>query len=175
MASLQVCCLPGLFFAVYSFATTSPQPTLAPLDEISYNSALHAMTKESDPKWVHRAEDMFDEMKQTVTISQITYHVLMNIYGKCAGEEGARKAEELLRSMEKDGFSASDISYNICIDAYARRGNYQKAEGLLEEMISLSQRGRTECRPSIHSFASVVSCCSCLRGKSTALSNVCHS
>ncbi|KAL9188124.1 hypothetical protein ACHAXT_006502 [Thalassiosira profunda] len=125
-------------------------------DEISYNSALHAMTKESDPKWVHRAEDMFDEMKQTVTISQITYHVLMNIYGKCAGEEGARKAEELLRSMEKDGFSASDISYNICIDAYARRGNYQKAEGLLEEMISLSQRGRTECRPSIHSFASVI-------------------
>lgn len=133
-----------------------PDYGVAP-DECSYNSVLHAMTKESDPKWVKRAEEMFEEMKEKVSVSQITYHVMMNIYGKSKDKDGARKAEELLRRMvqEKDIFP-SDISYNICIDAYARRGDHGNAVRLLEEMISLSDKGNEECRPTIHSFASVV-------------------
>jgi pentatricopeptide repeat protein len=127
------------------------------VDEVSYNSVLHAMTKESDPKWLVVAEDMLHEMKEkNIPIGQITYHVLMNIYGKISDKNGARKAEMLLRGMEEEGLVATDISYNICIDAYARRGDCQKAESLLEEMISLSNCGRLDCRPSIHSFASVV-------------------
>lgn len=126
-------------------------------DEISYNSVLHAMTKESDPKWLLVAEDMLKEMKENnIPIGQITYHVLMNIYGKSSDKTGASKAELLLRGMEEEGLAANDISYNICIDAYARRGDYRKADTLLEEMISLSNHGRVDCRPSIHSFASVV-------------------
>lgn len=129
------------------------------LDEISYNSVLHAMTKDSDPKWLVVAEDMLQEMKENrIPISRITYHVLMNIYGKSGDKNGAKKAEELLRGMEEESLSACDISYNICIDAYARRGDNMKAESLLEEMISLSNAGRVECQPSIHSFGSVVSC-----------------
>ena len=127
------------------------------VDEVSYNSVLHAMTKESDPKWLVVAEDMLHEMKEkNIPIGQITYHVLMNIYGKISDKNGARKAELLLRGMEEAGLVATDISYNICIDAYARRGDCEKAESLLEEMISVSNRGILDCRPSIHSFASVV-------------------
>ena len=53
----------------------------------------------------------------------------------------------------------NSTSYNICIDAYARRGDHQKAESILEEMILLSNQGEVGCQPSIHSFASVVSLC----------------
>jgi len=127
------------------------------LDEISYNSVLHAMTKESDPKWLAVAEDILQEMKEkNIPISQITYHVMMNIYAKSSDDDGANRAELLLRGMEEEGLAASDISYNICIDAFARRGDYRKAESLLEEMMSLSNHGKVECQPSIHSFASVV-------------------
>lgn len=115
------------------------------------------MTKERDPSWVRHAEEMFQEMKEKVSISQISYHVMMNIYCKSSDREGARKAEELLWSMAKERFSPSDISYNICIDAYARRGDPKRAEMLLEEMISLYDSGKKECRPTIHGFASVVS------------------
>ena len=108
-------------------------------DSISYNSVLNALTKEGDPKWVSLAEDIFQEMKdKQVPISQITYHVLMNIYGKSKNPDGARKVEELLRTMKSSGeFSPDDITYNICIDAYARRGDHKRAESLLEEMIML--------------------------------------
>jgi len=99
------------------------------------------------------AEDMFQEMRGKVSISEITYHVMMNIYGKSNDSDGARKAEQLLRSMEKEKLNPNNISYNICIDACARRGDHRKAESLLEEMISLSD---PQCQPSIHSFASVV-------------------
>mmetsp|Transcript_2926 Transcript_2926/g.5421 ORF Transcript_2926/g.5421 Transcript_2926/m.5421 type:complete len:391 (-) Transcript_2926:161-1333(-) len=59
--------------------------------------------------------------------------------------------------MEKnETLHPSHITYNICIDACARRGNHRKAERLLEEMISLSDGGNAQCRPTIHSFASVV-------------------
>lgn len=127
-------------------------------DEVSYNSVLHAITKERDPKWLGCAEDLLQEMKDNnIPVGQVTYHVLMNIYGKNNDRNGAKKAEELLRSMDEANLHTNDISYNICIDAYARRGDHEKAESLLEEMIVLSERGREECKPTIHSFASVVS------------------
>jgi pentatricopeptide repeat protein len=91
-----------------------------------------------------------------VFIGQVTYHGMMNIHAKNSSKDGAKKAETFLRGMESEGFSPGEMSYNICIDAYARRGDHRKAQSLLEEMISLSDNGNVECRPSIHSFASVV-------------------
>lgn len=115
---------------------------------------MHAMTKESDPKWVARAEALLQELKDKgVSRGEVTYHTMMNIYGKSSDNDGARKAEDLLRNAE---FQPNSTSYNICIDAYARRGDHKKAQSLLEEMMSLSDQGRLECRPTIHSFASVV-------------------
>ena len=38
-----------------------------------------------------------------------------------------------------------------------RRGDIVKTESLIDEMIQLAERGRDECRPTIHSFASLVS------------------
>lgn len=131
-------------------------------DECSYNSVLHAMTKQTGTEMVTSAEALFKEMKgmkdkKQLSISEITLHVMMNVYGKSRNANGAKRAEELLRSMQSDGLSLNATSYNICIDAYARRGDSNKAKNLLDEMIAISQV-HTECRPTIHSFAAVVSC-----------------
>lgn len=128
---------------------------LGSLDECSYNSVLHAISKESEPSWVDCAEEIFHQ--QMPHKSKITYHIMMNLHGKSSNTDGAKKAEGLLRGMKKQGLSPDDWTYNICIDAYARRGHVSKAQNLLEEMIFLSNQGKLECRPSIHSFASVVS------------------
>jgi pentatricopeptide repeat protein len=114
------------------------------------------MSKESD-QWVSYVEDILHEMKdKKVLVSQVTYHGMMNVFAKSSSRDGAKKAEEFLRGMAAEGLSLSEMSYNICIDAYARRGDHRKAQSLVEEMLSLSDRGNIECRPSIHSFASVV-------------------
>ncbi len=126
------------------------------LDEFSYNTLLHCFSKESD-QWASYAEDILQEMKdKNVFIGQVTYHGMMNIHAKNSSKNGAKKAEKFLRGMESQGLCPNEMSYNICIDAYARRGEPRKAHNLLEEMISLSNHGNVECRPSIHSFASVV-------------------
>ena len=133
-------------------------------DECSYNSVLNAMTmtkQTGTEKMVTSAEALFEEMKELrdkklLTISEITFHVMMNVYVKSRDSNGAARAEELLRSMQADGLSLNATSYNICIDGYARRGDSEKAKSLLDEMIAVSE-ARTECRPTIHSFAAVVS------------------
>jgi len=131
-----------------------------PSDEISYNSLLHAISKESDPWWSTQADSILQEMREkNIPMSIITYNVLMTVRGRSMAKDGAARAEELLRNMENEGLTRNEMSYNICIDAYARRGNHVKAESLLSEMLSLYEdEGDLSCRPSIHSFASVVSC-----------------
>lgn len=117
------------------------------------------MSKESDPWWSTQADNIIREMREKkIPLSIITYNVLMSVRGRSMAKDGAARAEELLRNMENEGFSRNEISYNICIDAYARRGNHVKAESLLSEMLSIYEdEGDLSCRPSIHSFASVVS------------------
>lgn len=135
-------------------------------DECSYNSVLHAMTKQTTgTEMVTSAEALFEEMKgleekNQLSISEITFHVMMNVYGKSRHANGAARAEKLLRSMQADGLSLNATSYNICIDAYARRGDSEKAKKLLDEMVTMSEV-HAECRPTIHSFAAVVSCYDC--------------
>ncbi len=139
-------------------------------DDCSYNSVLDAiaseMTLDADPSWVDRAEELFEEMKNLhrageLTIKNITFHIIMNLYAKSSRIDGAQKAEALLRRMDRDGVCVIDMTYNICIDACARRafhrGYSKKAEYFLEEMISLSEKGNVNCSPKNHSFASVVS------------------
>ena len=118
------------------------------------------MSKESDPWWSTQADNIIREMREkNIPVSIITYNVLMTVRGRSMAKDGAARAEELLRNMENEGLSRNEISYNICIDAYARRGNHVEAERLLKEMLSLYEdEGDLSCRPSIHSFASVVSC-----------------
>lgn len=132
-------------------------------DECSYNSVLHAMTKHTGTEMVSSAEDLFEEMKDLKTkkqlsISEITFHVMMNVYGKSRDFNGAKRAEELLRSMQSNELTPNSTSYNICIDAYARRADHIRATSLLDEMVALSEHN-SECRPTIHSFAAVVSSC----------------
>jgi pentatricopeptide repeat protein len=82
---------------------------------------------------------------------------MMNVYGKSRDADGAKRAEELLRSMQSDDdLTPNSTSYNICIDAYARRGDHARAKSLLDEMIAVSEDGENT-RPTIHSFAAVVS------------------
>ena len=94
-------------------------------DECSYNSVLHSMSKQEDPVWIKRAQELFNELKGLkeagkLTISALTYNVMINNLGKSRDKDGARKAEDLLRTMENEGVLPGLISYNSCIDAYAR-------------------------------------------------------
>lgn len=97
-------------------------------DGCSYNTVLNALAKQGDADSVTKAEELFQEFSSLaqdghMTVSDIDYNVMMNVYGKSNDVEGAIKAENLLRSMEENGIQPTIISYNSCIDAYARYGS----------------------------------------------------
>jgi pentatricopeptide repeat protein len=130
-------------------------------DECSYNSVLNAMSKQGDAQSIKEALTVFRELQELsrnghLTISDLTYNVMINVYGKSNDKDGARHAENLLRTMENDGIQPTIISYNSCIDAYARRGDVAKAESLIDEMVTLSEQGREDFRPTIHSYAALI-------------------
>ena len=94
-------------------------------DECSYNSVLHAMSKQTDLIWVTKAEELFAELQAfsnsgQMTISDMTYSVMMNVYGKSIDRDGPQKAVRILRDMKEKGVQPTVISYNSCIDAFAR-------------------------------------------------------
>jgi pentatricopeptide repeat protein len=94
-------------------------------DDCSYNSVLNAMAKHKDSESLTKAEALFEEMRDceqsgTLTISEMTYNVMMNVYGKSSHKDGAKKAKGLLSVMESNGIQPTNVSYNSCIDAFAR-------------------------------------------------------
>ena len=94
-------------------------------DECSYNSVLHAISKQTDLSWVAKAEELFEEVlalsaSGQMTISDMTYSVMINVYGKSIDSDGPQKAVRMLREMKKKGIQPTTISYNSCIDAFAR-------------------------------------------------------
>ncbi|KAL7549589.1 hypothetical protein ACHAWF_012854 [Thalassiosira exigua] len=52
-------------------------------DEVTYNTVLMAMTNEGDRKSTGRAEELFQELKEKMAISKISYHVVRHIIGCC--------------------------------------------------------------------------------------------
>ena len=94
-------------------------------DQCSYNTVLNAFARQGSAVSVKEAEELFQECLSMTqngdsTISDMEYNVMINVYGKSNDAEGAEKAEALLRLMQENGVEPTIISYNSCIDAYAR-------------------------------------------------------
>lgn len=94
-------------------------------DGCSYNTVLNALSRQGNANSVKKAEEIFQEFLSLarngdLAMSDMDYNVMINVYGKSDDAGGAEKAEGLLRSMEENGIEPTIISYNSCIDAYAR-------------------------------------------------------
>lgn len=92
-------------------------------DECSYNSVLNAMSKQGDAQSIEKALTIFRELQTLsssgengrLTISDLSYNVMITVYGRSDDKDGARHAESLLRSMEDNGVQPTIITYNSCI------------------------------------------------------------
>ncbi len=87
------------------------------------------------------------------------HNAILNAWANSGEEGSAERAESLLLGMEKgiDGVKPNTVSYNICIDAYAKEGNGEMAEALLNRMDEFFlRRENRDCKPNTRSFNSVM-------------------
>jgi pentatricopeptide repeat protein len=122
-------------------------------DQISYNILLKAMVNDADPKSIKKAQELLLAMEGFSEPSEVSHLassikpniMSYNIFMRGLAAQNPDEAEEFLRSMitrYRVGLSLvrpGNITFNICIDAYGKRGNIGKAENLLNEMIALSK------------------------------------
>jgi len=85
------------------------------------------------------------------------YNAVMSAWANCGEEGNAERAEALLMRMERRDVKRNTISFNACIDAYAKNGNGEKAEMLLNRMEELYEtKENLGCRPNKRSYNSVM-------------------
>jgi len=106
-----------------------------------------------------RMRGLFDD--EFIDDSPNLYHhnAILSAWSNSGEEGSAERTEALLFQMEKgaDGVNPNTVSYNICIDAYAKDGNGRNAEALLNRMDEFYQtRENRECKPNTRSYNSVM-------------------
>lgn len=121
--------------------------------------------------WMKRMRALVEEGVIDDVPNVFHYNSILNAWAN-SGEKGcAEKTEALLFQLEKsistdagdgsgsllDGVLPNTVSYNVCIDAYAKDGNGQQAEALLNRMDEFYQtRKNRDCMPNTRSYNTVM-------------------
>ena len=149
----------------------SKDPEMQP-DIVTYATVLDCYTK-SGRSSDQRADEILAEVEERyahgddrLEPNAVFYSAILQAWAKSSSEEGARKAEGLLRRNEQwhaqdgHGFAKTHaIMYNAVIDALARSrqpDSGRKAERLLQEMEEKYQAGDNDYRPTRRSLNAVM-------------------
>lgn len=85
------------------------------------------------------------------------YNAVLYAWANAGKEWNAEMAEKLLNQMTKDARVYPNIvSYNLCIAAWAKIGNGERAENILRTMDSNKNGGHNYCRPNTMTYNTVI-------------------
>lgn len=98
------------------------------------------------------------EMEESEGASVIHYNAVLDAWANSVMDGHAWNAESLLNKMISEGkVQPNIISFNTCIDAYAKNGDGEEAEALMNKMEELYQsKENVECRPNQRSYNAVM-------------------
>jgi len=98
------------------------------------------------------------EMDESEGASVIHYNAVLDAWANSVMDGHAWNAESLLNKMISEGkVQPNIISFNACIDAYAKNGDGEEAEKLMNKMEDLYQsKENLECRPNQRSYNAVM-------------------
>lgn len=127
----------------------------------AFNGLLVALARagemERAQKVLEQMEALYESGELDDEPSVISYSTVLSAFGKSSKRGTAQKAEHILRHMKDRGVRANVISWNTVIDAYAKEKNPERAEALLREMTSEYEQGNKDVKPSMRTYAVVLS------------------
>ena len=167
---------------LYSMGLGHVRPT-----RIVFNTLIHAWSKSKEPDAAVRAEEIFKWMEAQyqagdylVRPDEVSLCAVLNAWANQAENLGAERAQQIFEHMqsltlEERGFHISIMMPNIVIKAIARSKDLDavaKAERILIRLENDYLFGRSNLRPDVTTYSSVINCCAYFRhpeGKGEAL------
>jgi pentatricopeptide repeat protein len=93
-----------------------------------------------------------------VPLTDVCHNAVMDAWAVSGDERSGQRAEQILRQLRQDPLrKPTRVSYNACIKAYARSGQPQEAQRILNEMKILAKEGDSEMAPDKVSLSTCVS------------------
>ena len=114
---------------------------------ISYNILLDAWSKAGGKGCEAKAEEILRNM---VSPDEISWNTVISGYANSGSKQALVKSLHLLKEMEESTSPPSAVSYNLAMDALARKGtveNAQKVEKLLDKTETLYESGKESIKP----------------------------
>ena len=145
------------------------RPDLAP-SVVCFGSVIDAWAKSGASDSAERVDDVIELMVQelgggdngetlmSVEDEQSNIAITSALDAMAKSGQGFERAERFVQAM---GNSADNITFTVLIDSFARSGlnnGGEKAEAVLEEMISLYEAGNAKMVPTVPTFNAVLNC-----------------
>lgn len=121
-------------------------------DVMVWNSYLHVLSKCSigDREASYRAEEVLKQMIRSKVVDHFSFAIVLHALANTGRPDRAQALLE--RMMNMDEVEATETMFNTCIDAFAKQGNGEQAEALLQTMLGR----RSNLPPSTVAFASAI-------------------
>jgi len=148
----------------------SSLPGIAP-NTICYNTVINAWAQSGTPLSGTESERLLREMQNSnnpsIAPDSTTYNSVIKAYDVSRRPADAERIFRELQDLSKQQshmdkyyskrVQESTLSYNIVIHAWAKQGNFEKAEALLSEMTSRSSgNGQQHVQPDVITLTSVL-------------------
>jgi hypothetical protein len=153
---------------------TTIQPNI-----ISYNAALHVLSRMGGEEALSRARTVLQEIESNDQIHPdiCTYNAILSCLVKSGKADAHEVVSSLLQSLEeraalreRPNIFPDRYSYTILIDAISKSNTPNQAElavQTLKKMMELHKLGRDDMNPDVYTFTSVITACARTPGKRT--------
>ncbi|GKY96598.1 hypothetical protein MPSEU_000619400 [Mayamaea pseudoterrestris] len=128
----------------------------------SYGSVLHAYAKANDGiRGATRASELLHQLESSPHIQLDTdycHNAVMDAWAVSNHVDAGMRAEAILRRLLEHNGSVkpTKVSFNACINAYARSGQVQHVQRLLQEMKKLADAGQVHFAPDKISYTTCI-------------------
>jgi len=137
----------------------------------TYTTYMDTLAKSMDESAESEAHELLEKMiseynsgNESVKPTVQTYNALLNVHAKSPAKGSARRALDLLATMEaSQDIHPNVISYSTVMNALARsREPIQQVEQLMQKVESLYQQGDLACRPTSFTYGALIEAyCKC--------------
>lgn len=121
-----------------------------------YNAVLMGYAKRG---WAKKAEKLLKEMQgmQIDGPNAVTYNVVLDSLSKSGDSDAVKRAEHIWKKMMKNaGIKPDMFTFTSLFSLYAKNGDGDKSERLLEQVVGLHRAGKLKDGPNAFTYRCVI-------------------
>eukprot|EP00985_Skeletonema_marinoi_P013224 scaffold6528_cov211-Skeletonema_marinoi.AAC.12 len=128
----------------------------------SYNLVINAWAKSQRRESFNRAHALLHEMERSTRVEPdlLSYSGVISCIAKSKSSNDAKKAEVVLRELDKHNVTPDNVIYNQVINIHSKsgaRGSAERCEKLLTVMHGLVNNGNDKVAPDVRTYNLVLS------------------